>query len=101
MAKIFTVGADKLHPSMPWTATEQLWIKDFEEEHHVLVTPANIALCRELIDAERIEAKWKQRLEEAEKAVKKWKKIKEGLKATLSTSHPTATIHTDSGTESR
>lgn len=95
MAKTFTVGADKLHPSMPWSAREQLWIKEFEEQHHIVVSPANIALCRELIDAERIEANWKQRMEEAKKGVKKWKKIKEGLKAMLSTSPRTATSPTD------
>lgn len=100
MAKTFTVSSDKLHPSMPWTAEDQLWIKEFEEKHGVTVDPDNIKLVRQVLEAEQMETSWKKRLGEAEASVEKWRKIKENaLSLVRSTSQPTATSPTDSTTD--
>lgn len=96
MAKTFTVKADKLHPSMPWSARDQLWIQEFEKKHDVVVDPDNIALVRQVLEAEQMEETWKKRLKEAKESVEKWKTIKENaLSLVRSTSLPTATSPTD------
>jgi hypothetical protein len=83
MVKTFTVSADHLHPSMPWTARDQLWIKEFEEKYGVKVDPDNIALVRQLLDAERLEEHWKGKEGEAAEHAKKWGTIKENALSLL------------------